>query len=98
MGQRFDAGGVHRLHLLHQREEVVQLGECLRGLGIAGFDAGQMRDALDVGECESHGVMRRGRRVQSIGLEMCGRVAGRTPGAGSGGAPGDRFVTSFSGR
>ncbi|GAA7757256.1 hypothetical protein Cmtc_31240 [Cupriavidus sp. TKC] len=42
----------------------------LLGLGIASFDAGQMRDALDVGECESHGVMRRVRRVRSVGLEV----------------------------
>ena len=54
MGHWHDPGGVHRIHLLHQTQDVREVGrEAILGL-LRDGEAGEVRDLVDVGAVEGH--------------------------------------------
>ncbi len=82
MRHRFDPAGVHRLQLLDELEDVVELPERLHGFRVGHLDAREMSDALDVAESKSHiveGFRDRGRVQNGTGREGC-KAGGRPRG------------------
>jgi len=55
MRHRLDALRIDRLQLLHQRKHALQLREHLFDLCIGHFDAGKLRNTLDVQQTKAHG-------------------------------------------
>jgi hypothetical protein len=56
VGHGLDPGGIHRLHLLDEAEDAVELGLVAGGLVLGHPDAGQFGDAFDVVDGERHGI------------------------------------------
>src|SRR6185437_26185 len=56
MGQRCDAGGIDRLHLLDEAEKIVELGTRVLSVGVGQFEPREMRDALYIGQGQGHAV------------------------------------------
>src|SRR5882762_1649995 len=86
MRHRFDSAGVHRLQLLDEIEDVVELPERLPGFRVAHLDTREMSDTLDVAESKCHfagGFRGRGRFRGGAGRKTarpgCARVAPGKP-------------------
>ena len=56
MGKRRDAGGIDRLHLLDEAEEIVELGKRVLSFGVSQFEPREVRDAFYIGQGQSHAV------------------------------------------
>src|SRR5581483_9503964 len=56
MGKRRDARGVDRLHLLDEAKKLVELDKRVFGVGVGQFEPREMRDALNIGQGQSHAV------------------------------------------
>lgn len=56
MGKRRDACGIDRLHLLDEAKKVVELGKRVFSVGVGQFEPRKMRDALNIGQGQSHAV------------------------------------------
>jgi hypothetical protein len=50
MGERFDALGIHGLHLLDEAEEVIELDKRVLSFGVSQFEPRKMRDAFNIGQ------------------------------------------------
>jgi hypothetical protein len=61
--QRFHAGGVDGLHLLHQGKDAIELVQGGAGLGLGELQSGQVGDAFDVGKGRDMVGARLARRV-----------------------------------
>ncbi|SOT42625.1 conserved hypothetical protein [Burkholderia cenocepacia] len=56
VGERRDAGGVDRLHLLDEAEEFIELAEHVLGVGVGHFESRQVRDAFHIGQGQGHAI------------------------------------------
>ncbi|CAM2189967.1 hypothetical protein BCEP27_110102 [Burkholderia cepacia] len=56
VGERRDAGGVDRLHLLDEAEEIIELAEHVLGVGVGHFESRQVRDAFHIGQGQGHAI------------------------------------------
>jgi hypothetical protein len=70
VGQRLDAGGVHRAHLLDDVEKAVDLAQHPLTVGHGQFQPGQAGNALDVGESQGHGANTEGRLQPVVKLPL----------------------------
>src|SRR5580698_6913200 len=56
MGERFDAGGVHGLHLLDKTEEIVEPREHGFSLLLGQFETREVRNAFYIGQGQGHSI------------------------------------------
>lgn len=54
VGQRFDAGGVDRFHLLNQGENIIEFGQGIVGLLLGGIELRKFGQTRNIGEGQGH--------------------------------------------